>query len=511
MTPCVAYTRVSSEEQAKVGYSIPFQRARVEQLARERSFDLLEVVEDVHSAKQVGRPGFARLLRYLEEHTEVRDVLVHRVDRLIRNHYEYGLIVEQLGVRVHSVVEPAEDNAAGRLMHGMNVVVAKYHSDNLGQEVSKGQRAKFEAGGCSKKAPIGYKNVSRTRTEKATVVVDLEQAPLVELLFRRYATGRFSLRTLACELYDQGLKTKSGKPYPPDRIRRVLADSFYIGRIRYCGEERDGLHPPLISPELWHRVQRVAKNRSADTGEKGKKFFLLRGLVACGTCGRNLTAEDHPKGSYYRCLPDRVGTVCPARYIPVAELDRVVVDLLPKIALLPDHRNAILASLERLQAERDVARRRETSALLARRDKLEARHARLTDLVVDGTLSREDYRRKNAEYERDHRAVEARRTFLNADLSEDIAYLRATLDRSTALRELFDAAGSDNDRKMLLREIFAVIRVDGTKFKEIEYNPPFHLLLGDARAGSGMDLEGALLEEVAERRGAGGPLSNTVT
>lgn len=75
MTPCVMYTRVSSEEQAKAGYSIVFQNGRLEQHALEHELKIVERFEDAHTAKKSGRPGFAAMLAFLDGHPQVRTAL----------------------------------------------------------------------------------------------------------------------------------------------------------------------------------------------------------------------------------------------------------------------------------------------------------------------------------------------------------------------------------------------------------------------------------------------------
>ena len=85
MTLCVTYTRVSSEEQAKVGYSIPFQSERVEQYARSNGLDVQERFAEAHSARLIGRPEFQRMLDFLATHREVRTIVVHQLGRISRN------------------------------------------------------------------------------------------------------------------------------------------------------------------------------------------------------------------------------------------------------------------------------------------------------------------------------------------------------------------------------------------------------------------------------------------
>jgi hypothetical protein len=429
-------------------------------------------------------------------------VLVHRVDRLIRNHYEYGLLVEHLGVRVVSVVEPAEDSAAGRLLHGMNVVVAKYHSDNLSQEVRKGLRAKFEAGGWPSKAPVGYRNISRTHTEKARIVIDPEMAAVVRHLFEQYATGRYSLAGAAALMFDHGLRTASGRPYSPERIRKLLRDRAYLGETRHRGEYRPGTHEPVIARPLFDAVQCVLARRGKDSGEKGSRFFLLRGLLWCRTCGRRLTGEDHPKGSYYRCLHDPQAGPCAERYVPVRMLDRAVEELLPRIVLREDARHEVLAALRRMEAERSTLRERDEHGLRKRREKLVGKLTRLTDGYAGGVVPLDQYRQLRAAYERDIAVVDERLTLLTEDISVDVAALEAVLDEATAVDRLYRLASTPAERKDHLRRMFKRIEVANRTIVGIEYQTPFDLLLGDApaQAGSRESMERRLLEAIASQR-----------
>ena len=486
MTPCVMYTRVSSEEQAKTGYSIPFQRARLAQHAAEHSLDIVARFEDVHSAKQTGRPSFEELLRFLEEHPEVRTVLVHRLDRLCRNVSDYALLVEHMGIRVRSVVEPAEDSPAGHLQHGIGVVVARYHSQNLTVEVKKGMRAKFEAGGLPGKAPVGYRNVPRTKALKATIVVDGDMAPIVRELFERYAKGSTSLKTLALELFDHGLQTKHHGPFDAEHVKDILTNPFYVGDVRYAGEVRPGIHEPLISRELFDEVRVVLRRRSSGTrnGRDGK-FFLLRGLLVCGLCKRRMTAEDHVRGSYYRCVPDVTGVRCAAPYVPVAGIRAQVEGLLVAVELPSDRKTTALGRLRSEDTLRREALHTELPDLDRRAAKLKQKLLRLADALVGGDLGRDEHREVRQKVDAELRDIDERLTFLRQDFVAELTAQEGAIETASSLRAFYDLAATDEDRKDVLRRVLRTIEVTDKAITGIEYHAPFDLLLDDPfRAGA---------------------------
>ena len=298
MTPCVVYMRVSSDEQAKAGYSIPHQRKRICEYAARNGFAIVETFDEAHSARETGRPEFERMLRAIRERTDgCRTILVHKQDRIARNLTDWANLVERLHLHVVCIEEPVGDTPMGMLTQTFGAAMAKFYSDNLSQEVLKGHRAKFEAGGFNTRAPIGYQNISRTRTEKARVDIHPVTGPVVRLMFERYATGKVSLAALAEELFDLGLRTKRGLAYSPERVRGLLRHPFYRGATVYQGVERPGLHEALIPEPLWHDVQRTLADRHQNHGEKGSKFFLLRGLLVCGACDHHWTAADQKRGS----------------------------------------------------------------------------------------------------------------------------------------------------------------------------------------------------------------------
>lgn len=500
MTPCVVYTRVSSDEQAKAGYSFPFQRQRIDEYARRGQFLVRERFEEAHSAKDTGRPEFNRMLQFLADNREVRAILVHKQDRIARNLTDWAFLMEKLKVRVVCVDEPVADTPMGWLTQTFGAAMAKFYSDNLSAEVRKGLRGKFEQGGCLTRAPVGYTNVPRTRGSKASVVVDPETAPLIRRMFEEYATGTYSLAALADLLFDAGLRTKTGRAFPKERVRKLLRHPFYKGFVRYGDAVRPGAHEPLVSAELWEAAQGVLEARHANPGDKGSIFFLLRGLLWCAECGRRFTAERHPKGSYYCCMRDARRVPCLQPYVPVVQLDADVEALLGSVALPEQAREDIDEALGRISAEHAGRRLRDEQRQRARLDQVEAKLFRLASGFGDGTLPREQYvpLRDKTEAERHRLASEL--LHLSEDIDASITELRRALATAAALPTLYARAEHPEEKKAFLARVIARIEVRDRTITRIEYRPPFELLLDDTRerAGSGCDaMAHALLDETA--------------
>ena len=90
----VLYARVSSKEQEREGYSIPAQRKLRRSYARRHDYQIVREFIDVETAKQSGRIQFSRMVRFLQEHPQVRILLCEKTDRLYRNFKDYVTIDE---------------------------------------------------------------------------------------------------------------------------------------------------------------------------------------------------------------------------------------------------------------------------------------------------------------------------------------------------------------------------------------------------------------------------------
>lgn len=72
---------------------------------------------------------------------------------------------------------------------------------------------------------------------------------------------------------------RGGKPFSRGALYHLLSSPIYIGEIRHKHDRHAGLHEPLVSPELWERVQQQLINRAARHGE-GRKTEAVQSPLA---------------------------------------------------------------------------------------------------------------------------------------------------------------------------------------------------------------------------------------
>ena len=150
-------------------------------------------------------------------------------------------------------------------------------------------------------APLGYTN---NLTERK-LAVDPVRSPYITKAFELYASGSHSLRSLHLWLIDQGFRNKKGGKIVHSAIEKILKNPIYYGYFPWKGIIYKGIHTPLISKELFDKVQNRMHRKSYPVIAT-KKEFPFRSLLTCGRCGCRWTAANaknryKKEYTYYHC------------------------------------------------------------------------------------------------------------------------------------------------------------------------------------------------------------------
>lgn len=346
MKSVVIYARVSSDRQEKEGFSIPAQISFLQEYAAKNNFNVVKIFQESETAKKAGRKAFNEMLAYIKENN-INIILVEKTDRLYRNFKDYVLLDEIKGLEVHLVKDGTilseKSSSQTKLMHGFKVLIAKNYIDNLSEEIKKGRAEKIKQGYYPHKAPVGYVNVKENG--RAVIGIDKEKAVFVKKLFELYASG-FSAEQIRKKLTGEGFYNKN-KPYTKSYLIKMLHDPFYIGKMEIKGIVYQGNHKPIIDVELWNAVQKMfnqSKSRTHDVQ------FDYSGLIRCGHCGCQLTAElKKGKYIYYHCTGRRGGN-CKKDYIRQEQIEKVIIELLKKIQIPAEFHSEAIKMLKEMHA-----------------------------------------------------------------------------------------------------------------------------------------------------------------
>jgi DNA invertase Pin-like site-specific DNA recombinase len=493
----VIYLRVSTKEQAEEGYSIPAQAEACRRFIADRDWELAdEYIDRGESARTADRPQLQAMLARLAEDRSIDCLVVHKLDRLARNledHAAVRAMLRKAGVQLHSVTESIEDSASGKLVEGILASIAEFYSANLGQEIRKGMDQKAAQGGWPVRAPFGYRNVRRDGPGRRgeSVLEPDQQAPLVVWAFERYATGSFSLDALTDALAEKGLRNRLGGPPGKSAIHRMLRNPAYAGIVRWKGVEREGTHPPLISRDLFDKVQSVLDAHSSGGERSWKHDHYLKGSLVCAECGSRLYfVVAKGRFGYFRCVGRNTGrTRCPqGRYVPAAELEREVEDLYEGVRVPPVLKRRLERVLRVEVAERERHRAEATEFLGRRLRQLANEREKLlrayyADAIDVATLKREQAR-INAEV----KEAESQLANHGEKLAQAKQIIDLALDLATDCATSYRKARSDV-RKMWNRAFFQTIRVRNGTVEDVLYEEPFASLLGSHK-GSMVDPRG---------------------
>jgi len=435
---CVLYVRVSSKEQEKEGFSIPAQVKLLKEYAQTNGLELVREFADIETAKMSGREGFNKMQEFLKKNTSCRIVLVEKTDRLYCNFKDY-VTLEGLNIELHLVKEGTilsdDSRSSEKFIHGIKVLMAKNYIDNLSEEASKGMRQKAEEGMWPSVAPIGYRNVEGPEGKKI-VVVDSQTAPLIKWLFNEYSMGIYSVKEITRKATEQGLVfRKSKKAIPITTVHKLLTNRMYAGEFEWCGKIYQGKYEPLITKELWLRVQEVLGVRNAYKTRKTVNGFTYAGLVKCGHCGCSLVGEKKKKKYiYYHCTGFRGKCVEP--YTREEALEAQLVENLKKISLNDEVLEWMKIALKRSHVDESKFQSETVNRLTAELQKITKR---LNTLYED----RVDERIDEAFYDEKAKGYRLKQEKLITDLKR---YQRASngyMDKGIELLDLAHTAHTD--------------------------------------------------------------------
>ena len=194
-------------------------------------------------------------------------------------------------------------------------------------------KAALELGRWTFLAPIGYINVPRTYGK--SLIPDPERAPVVQQIFRDFATGRFTKQELLDEMTRRGLKTRKGLPVSSQAFSTMLQNKLYVGIVEAPGYGvvgKRGDFDPLIPDDVFYRVQAILAGRVHTTGphQRRRPEFPLTGVhqMRCvrTRCHRKLVerpqrslrvlplpatlpGSEHHEGATRRTVRGRVGAI----------------------------------------------------------------------------------------------------------------------------------------------------------------------------------------------------------
>lgn len=342
------YARVSTEEQAKSGYSLESQILACQKFISANAFAEAEIYrDDGFSGEFIERPELERLRNDLYGKL-INHVFVYDPDRLSRKLSHMLLLADEInaaGAELHFMTGDYDASSEGKLFFSLRGAIAEFEKDKIRERTVRGKRSKALSGKLvyNDKA-YGYKYDA----DKSMYVIDEVEAEVIKTIFTLYTTQMYGVRSLKAELNANGILNRKGKPFTLSNLNRILSNEMYAG-TKWAFKRYDktiGQHqkktikrdqsewipipvPAIIDIETFNKSTQFRKSNTRMSSRNAKHDYLLRNMIRCSECGYVMVGQ-HTKWHandyyYYRCSARANDNLCSnTAYVPAAELDEKV-------------------------------------------------------------------------------------------------------------------------------------------------------------------------------------------
>ena len=456
----VLYLRVSDQRQVE-NYSLETQEKACREYCQRNGWKVAAVFrEEGESAKTTDRPQLREMLQWCRP-GRADVVLVFRFSRAARNAADYHTIKGMLagrGMELVSVTETRGDSPAEHLLENVIAAINQFDNEVRAEQSRSGLIQAAREGRWVWHTPLGYK-----KDEKRRIVLDPVVAPILRQAFERAASGA-AYRHLVDFLASRGVVTKKGNPLAVSHMQKILASPFYRGRLvnRKWKLDVPGQWEPLISEELWNRVQRDRTERARPEMSKKRPRlrpdFPLKRFVHCPNCHEPSTGSwsrgRSRRYAYYHCIH------CHGFRVRKEELETHFVDLLRNLKPQPPMVKLWAEVVSDTWRHRHTEHESRIDQAGREAKRLESRRGRLLDLALDGAVGDEVFRTKMDDLDRQLAAAR----LAASQERQALPNLEVTVDH--ARRFL-----SQPDRIWIRADLAAKVRFQNLVFPEgIEYS-----------------------------------------
>ena len=303
------YIRVSTEDQAREGFSLGEQKEKLLDLCRFKEYEVFKVYEDAGiSAKDMEhRPKFQEMLDDMKL-GKINYIVAYKLDRVTRSVRDLEELITGLEKYNCYLVCDRDDvntsTANGRFFVRMLTVLSQLEIEIVSERTKFGLNGAIKCGHLPGITPLGYKKDGNKKT-----IIDETTKPIIEKVFNLYLEGK-SFQQISNIFNDENVLNKSWKDSHFDKIinnRIYMGDYEQYKRIKHkIGKEPViymNVVEPIISRALWEECQdQKCKNQRTYTRDRTYLFFQK---LKCPKCGRIMKCKGSggkkKKYIYYNC------------------------------------------------------------------------------------------------------------------------------------------------------------------------------------------------------------------
>lgn len=300
-------------------------RQALREYAASHEIHIIETYCEVVSGESLyARPEMLRLLSDVEE-GKYEAVLVMDLDRLSRGRMkDQGIILDAFKDSGTLIVTPEKtydlsDEIDDELAE-FKTFMSRREYKIINKRLRRGLAQSIRDGCYVANAPYGYRKVTVDR--KPTLEINEDEAKFVRMMFELYVQG-FGCVSVARHVNALGARPHRSESFTRSSVANILRNPTYIGKIVWDQKKHirkgshgnpkhitiyqprekwtitDGLHPAIVSKELYDQVQEILAGRYLPPSNDGTVKSSLAGLVKCARCGKNMQRMGMNKGQTY--------------------------------------------------------------------------------------------------------------------------------------------------------------------------------------------------------------------
>ena len=303
---CGIYMRVSTEDQAREGFSLPEQKERLEAYCKFNGYKIVEYYTDAGISAKTGnhRPEYDRMLEDGKQ-GKINMIIALKLDRITRSTRDWETLMDYLekyNINIAFVNDDINTTTAnGKMVSRIMMSVSQNEIERTSERTIIGLEGAIKQGHIPARAPLGYKHIDKK------LVPDPLTKDIVIRIYNLYFEG-LTYNTIA-KLFNKE-KVCGKTNWKDTSILKIITNVIYKGDYIQGKTTRNPRYfedvvEPIVSKELWDSCQ-VQKKKNQRNYMRSQTYIFLQKLK-CPKCGRILAGGASHKIKadkwyyYYRC------------------------------------------------------------------------------------------------------------------------------------------------------------------------------------------------------------------
>ena len=298
------YTRVSTEDQAREGFSMGEQEEKLKQYCDFKGYDIYKVYKDAGiSAKNDKRPAYQEMMQDVKD-GKINVIVAFKLDRLTRSVYDIEKLMKRVNDYECAIDCMADESntvtSNGRMVMRIITSVSQNEIEKCSERTKLGLAGAIKSGHIPHHTPFGYKR------DNKKLIPDPITKDIVIRVFNLYVEG-YSHQKIA-NIFNQE-KVNGRTTWYDSTIQKILSNEVYKGDFVHGKRQKHPVYyenvvEPLVSKEMWEQCQEQ-KKRNARHFER-TATYLFTNKLKCSRCGTILGGCATKKKSgkkyyYYKC------------------------------------------------------------------------------------------------------------------------------------------------------------------------------------------------------------------